>query len=224
MWSRSPAETNIHGDVFDFLRNTLLMRAASLILHDQPFSRINLVEPSEGRSRRIRFSSSPTTKGSERSKVVETGIVSVPSLANRAGDFSDSANTLTGKVNGAFLAQTLASRLGYGVAVGEPFYTPGCGSNSQCVFPGARIPQTALAVPASKMLQFIPTPNFGANEFSTDADKLRLNDDKGSARIDINSEKYGTFSVYYFADSYNLDNPYPSGFGGATLPGPNGAL
>ena len=73
------------------------------------------------------------------------------------------------------------------------------------------------------MLQFIPTPNLGTNEFSSGADKQRLNDDKGSARLDVNTSRYGTFSAYYFVDNYNLDNPYPSGFGGATLPGPNGA-
>ena len=71
-------------------------------------------------------------------------------------------------------------------------------------------------------MQFIPTPNLGANEFSNAANKLRLNDDKGSTRIDINTTRYGTFSAYYFADNYNLDDPYPSGFGGATLPGPDG--
>src|ERR1700675_2973004 len=72
------------------------------------------------------------------------------------------------------------------------------------------------------MLQFVPTPNFGTNEFPTAPNKQRLNDDKGAARIDINTQRYGTFSAYYFTDSYNLDNPYPSGFGGATLPGPGG--
>src|SRR6202030_3650097 len=100
---------------------------------------------------------------------METGVVSVPSIANRAGDFSDSVDTLTGKVNGTFLAQTLSGRLGYGVAVGEPFYTPGCSSTAQCVFPGAVIPQAALALPATKMLPFIPTPNLEASEFSTAA-------------------------------------------------------
>jgi hypothetical protein len=29
--------------------------------------------------------------------------------------------------------------------------------------------------------------------------------------------------AYYFIDRYNLDDPYPVGFGGATVPGPSGA-
>ena len=73
------------------------------------------------------------------------------------------------------------------------------------------------------MLQFIPLPNVGTNQFSSGAEKRRTNDDKGSARIDANTTKYGNFSAYYFIDRYNLDDPYPVGLGGATVPGPSGA-
>lgn len=212
-----------HGDAFEFLRNTALDARGFFDPARSTFQQNQFGGTLGGPIKKDKVFFFADYQGQRTVQGVETGIVSVPSLANRIGDFSDSANTLTGKVNGAFLAQTLASRLGYGVTVGEPFYTPGCASNSQCLFPGAMIPQAAFALPASKMMQFIPTPNVGASEFSTEADKLRLNEDKGSARIDINSTRYGTFSAYYFADNYNLDNPYPSGFGGATLPGPDGA-
>jgi hypothetical protein len=58
---------------------------------------------------------------------------------------------------------------------------------------------------------------------SRGAEKRRTNDDKGSARIDADTTKYGNFSAYYFIDRYNLDDPYPVGFGGATVPGPSDA-
>jgi hypothetical protein len=212
-----------HGDAFEFLRNTSLDARGFFDPARSTFQQNQFGGTLGGPIEKDKVFFFTDYQGQRTVQGVETGIVSVPSLANRNGDFSDSANTLTGKINGSFLAQTLASRLGYGVTVGEPFYTPGCVWNSQCVFPGAMIPQAAFALPATKLTQFIPTPNLGASEFSTEADKLRLNDDKGSARLDINTTRYGTFSAYYFADSYHLDNPYPSGFGGATLPGPNGA-
>ena len=73
------------------------------------------------------------------------------------------------------------------------------------------------------MLQYIPSPNVGSNQFSSGAEKQRTNDDKGSVRVDADTTKYGTLSAYYFIDRYNLDDPYPVGFGGATVPGPSGA-
>lgn len=211
-----------HGNVFEFLRNTALDARGFFDPTRGTFQQNQFGGTVGGPIKKDKVFFFADYQGQRTVQGVETGIVSVPSLANRAGDLSDSANTLTGKVNGSFLAQTLSSRLGYGVAVGEPFYTSGCTSNTQCVFPGAQVPQAAIATPATKMMQFIPTPNLGTNEFTTGADKQRLADDKGSVRIDINSSRFGTVSAYYFADNYNLDNPYPSGFGGATLPGPSG--
>jgi hypothetical protein len=66
-------------------------------------------------------------------------------------------------------------------------------------------------------------PHVGGNQFSSGAEKRRTTDDKGSVRFDANTTNYGTSSAYYFIDRYNLDDPYPVGFGGATVPGPSGA-
>jgi len=212
-----------HGDLFEFLRNTDLDARGFFDPARATFQQNQFGGTLGGPIKKDKVFFFSDYQGQRTVQGIETGVVSVPSFANRSGDFSDSAGTLTGRVNGAFLAQTLSSRLGYGVSVGEPFYTSGCNSNAQCVFPGAEIPQTAFAAPATRMLQFIPTPNLGGDEFSTGSEKQRLGDDKGSMRLDVNTARYGTFSAYYFADNYNLDNPYPSGFGGATLPGPGGA-
>jgi hypothetical protein len=218
----------LHGDVFEFLRNTNLDARGFFDPARSTFQQNQFGGAVGGPIKKGKIFFFTDYQGQRSVKGIETGVVSVPSLLNRAGNFSDlitpsNPNPLPGTVNGDFLAQALSKTLGYKVNAKEPFYTPGCSSNSQCVFPSAKIPQAAFALPATKTLQFIPTPNFGANEFSTGANKLRLDDNKGSARIDVNTARYGTFSAYYFADNYNLDNPYPSGFGGATLPGPSGA-
>jgi Carboxypeptidase regulatory-like domain len=213
-----------HGSVFEFLRNTALDSRGFFSPERSTFQQNQFGGTFGGpikKSKPLFFFAD--YQGQRTVQGIETGVVGVPSLANRVGDFSDSAKTLTGTVNGAFLAQTLSNRLGYPVATGEAFYVPDCASNAQCVFPSAVIPPNAFAAPATRMLKFIPTPNIGVAQFSSGAEKRRTNDGKGSGRLDLNTTRYGNFSGYYIADKYNLDDPYPSGFGGATLPGPSGS-
>src|SRR4029077_4741465 len=69
------------------------------------------------------------------------------------------------------------------------------------------------------LLPFIPVPNAGDGTFSTSSFGKKLRDDKGSFRFDANTQRWGMFSAYYFFDDYNLDNPYPTGQGGASVPG-----
>jgi hypothetical protein len=212
-----------HGSAFEFLRNTNLDARGYFSPERSTFQQNQYGGTFGGPIKKSKIFFFGDYQGQRTVEGIETGIVSVPSLLNRTGNFSDSASSLTGKVNGASLAQTLSGRLGYQVNNGESFYAPGCTSNTLCVFPNAIIPQTGFGLPATKMLQFIPSPNVGSNQFSSGAEKRRTNDDKGSVRVDADNTKYGTLSAYYFIDRYNLDDPYPVGFGGATVPGPSGA-
>lgn len=127
---------------------------------------------------------------------------------------------MTGAVNGAYWAGLLSERLGYAVSPGEPYYTSGCTNTSECVFPGAVIPQRAWSAPARSLLRYIPQPNAGDGQFSASGYDETLGDNKGALRIDGNS-RWGMLSAYYFADNYALNNPYPSAQGGASVPGFN---
>ena len=120
----------------------------------------------------------------------------------------------------AYWACQLSSQLGQNVQYNEPYYTPGCTSASQCVFPYATIPTRAWSAPAAKLLQYIPTPNVGSNAFSTSSQNETLGDNKAAARIDQNT-RWGNLSGYYFIDQYTLNNPYPTAQGGANVPGFN---
>ncbi len=123
-------------------------------------------------------------------------------------------------VSGPYLANLLAGKLGYNVISGEPYYTPGC-TSSTCVFPNAIIPQSVWSAPAKNLLQYIPTPNDGSSTFTTGAESQVVRDDKGSFRVDANTERFGLLTAYYFIDDYSLNNPYPTGQGGASVPGFN---
>jgi hypothetical protein len=158
-------------------------------------------------------------QGTRTTQGIETGNISVPSLAERAGDLSSVTDQLTGTVNGSYWANLLAGKLGYGVSAGEPYYVPGCTTTAQCVFPNAQIPQRAWSTPAQQLLKYVPSPNAGANKLSTGAFSKRVRDDKGSFRLDGNTRLFGLLTGYYFLDDYTLDNPYPGQQGGANVPG-----
>ncbi len=159
-------------------------------------------------------------QGTRMNEGVDTGLVQVPSLLNRAGNFSDRADQLSGMVSGPYLARQLTSKLGYGVSPGEPYYTPGCSNSLQCVFPNAVIPQRAWSLPAQKLMQYVPEPNAPGNYFSTSAVDETLLDDKGAVRVEATT-RLGMLSSYYFADDYSVNNPYPILQGGASVPGFN---
>ena len=89
------------------------------------------------------------------------------------------------------------------------------------IFPdGDIIPESEWSAPAKHLLQYIPQPNVGTNEFATSAYNETLRDDKGAFRLDHNGH-WGTLSAYYFLDDYTLNNPYPVAQSGASVPGFN---
>lgn len=209
----------IHGSGFEFLRNTAL-DARNFFSPESGFFRQNQFGGTIGgpiaKNKTFFFAD---YQGTRMNESVDTGLIPVPSAANRSGDFSANSASLTGNVSGPFLASLLSQRLGYAVSANEPYFTQGCALNTQCVFPNAIIPQQAWSEPAKHLLQYIPQANIGASSFSTASQGKTLRDDKTGLRIDGNSNRWGVLSAYYFFDDYLLDNPYPTGQGGASVPG-----
>jgi hypothetical protein len=211
---------SFHGSAFEFLRNTAL-DARGYFDPARPVFRQNQFGGTLGGPvKRTKAYFFGDYQGTRTNEGVETGLISVPSNPDRAGNLADIASTLTGSVSGSYLARLLSQpqKLGYTVSAGEPYYTPGCTSPSVCVFPNAVIPQNAWSTPALALLQYIPAPNNGPDQFSTSAYPQTVRDDKSSARIDANT-RFGQLSTYYFFDDYRLDNPYPGQQGGAGIPG-----
>jgi hypothetical protein len=209
----------LHGSGFEFLRNTSL-DARNFFSPERSFYRQNQFGGTAGGPIKInRFFFFGDYQETRQSQGIDTGLIPVPTVADRSGNLSDHADSLTGTVAGPYLGNLLSQKLGYTVSANEPYYTPGCSVSTQCVFPNAIIPVRAWSEPAKRLLHYIPPPNVGIGTFSSgDAGKL-LRDDKGSFRIDGNTQRWGTLSGYYYFDDYNLNNPYPTGQGGASVPG-----
>jgi Carboxypeptidase regulatory-like domain len=209
-----------HGNAFEFLRNTDLDAK-------------NFFSPTRGIFQQNQFGGTfggPIVhkklfffvdyQGTRMKQGVDTGLIAVPSSQDHTGDLSDSTSSLGGTVNGQYWANLLAQKLGYAVTPGEAYYTTGCVSSSQCVFPNATIPTSAWSAPATNLLKYIPEPNVGSNTFSTSGENEILGDDKGATRLDYDSH-WGLISLYYFIDQYSLNNPYPVAQSGASVPGFN---
>jgi hypothetical protein len=211
---------DFHGDAFEFLRNTTLDARNFFSAGRARFDQNQYGATLGGPVRRERVFFFADYQGTRMTEGVDTGLIRVPSAADRTGDLQDLAHQLTGAVDGAYWAGLLSQRLGYAVSPNEPYYTPGCTDAAACVFPGAVIPPRAWSAPARSLLAYIPQPNAGADQFSTAAYDQTLGDNKGAVRLDGNS-RWGMLSAYYFADHYTLDNPYPTAQGGASVPGFN---
>jgi len=211
-----------HGSGFEFLRNTRF-DATQYFSQSVPTFRQNQFGGTFGgpikKDKTFFFLDYQGTRQTQASPVT----TQLPSVGNFTGDFSDSAGSLTGSVNGPGFADVLNQRLSLPpgtISDGEPYYTAGCTSQAQCVFPNALIPKTAWSPVAVNMLNLglIPQPTLTNNpnfnfESSLYAQKLR--DDKGGIRVDQNTH-FGTLFAYYFIDDYLLNSPYPNG--GASIP------
>jgi len=208
----------LHGDLFEFLRNTDLDARNYFSPTRGDFHQNQYGATLGGPVRRDKIFFFVDYQGTRQIQGVDTGSIPVPSVAERSGNLSDEASSLTGTVSGSYFASLLSQKLGYRVAAGESYYTAGCVSSSQCVFPNAVIPTSAWSVPARNLLKYIPLPNIGPSSFATSSFNQNLGDDKGGARMDANTH-LGILSAYYFHDAFTLNNPYPVAQGGASVPG-----
>jgi hypothetical protein len=220
-----------HGDLFEFLRNTDLDARNYFSPTRGAFDQNQFGGTLGGPIHRNKVFFFADYQGTRLTQGIDTGEIPVPSLQDRAGNLSDlasafttvneSGNSVPTTVSGAYWANQLSQKLGYGVSAGEPYYFPGCTNSTLCVLPNATIPKSAWSAPAANLLQYIPTPNNSNGTFSTSSYNETLQDDKGAYRIDGSSTRWGMLSAYYFLDGWSQNNPYPIAQGGANVPGFN---
>ena len=116
-------DNTLHGSAFEFLRNTDL-DARNFFSPDRSFYRQNQFGGTVGgpiRKNQVFFFGD--YQGTRSNQGLDTGLISVPTLAERTGDLSGIAGSLTGNVSGPYLANLLSQNLGYKVAANEPYYT-----------------------------------------------------------------------------------------------------
>ena len=113
----------LHGSGFEFLRNTDL-DARNFFSPDRSFYRQNQFGGTVGGPiKKDKVFYFGDYQGTRTNQGLDTGLISVPTLAERAGNFQGVASALTGAVSGPYLANLLSQSLGYGVSANEPYYT-----------------------------------------------------------------------------------------------------
>src|SRR5580692_7342727 len=129
---------SFHGNVFEFLRNTVLDARGYFDPTRPDFRQNQFGGTLGGPVRRGKVYFFGDYQGTRTNQGVETGNISVPSLEERAGNFSDSPTAFSTNINGngtpiasvvnsacsndQCLAAVLQTSLGYAVTSVEPFY------------------------------------------------------------------------------------------------------
>jgi len=212
----------IHGDVFEFVRNTALDARDYFSATRGTFQQNQYGATAGGPIRKDKLFYFGDFQGTQMAQGKSSGEILVPTNAELNADFSDPslASSLTGCVSGPYIAGILGQSLGANVQAGDPYWptSTGCTAARPAVFPNSMIPKQAWSSPAVNLAKYIPGPNLPDGEFSTNSQNETLRDFKGAIHIDANS-RWGRISGYYGIDDYSLANPYPIQQGGATLPG-----
>jgi len=104
-------DNTLHGRAFEFLRNTDL-DARNFFSPDRSFYRQNQFGGTVGGPiRRNQVFFFGDYQGTRTNQGIDTGLISVPTAAERTGNLSGVAGELTGDVSGPYIASLLSQKL-----------------------------------------------------------------------------------------------------------------
>ena len=101
------------------------------------------------------------------------------------------------------------------MTVNEVYYTVGCTTATQCVFPNAQLSPTAFNPISANLLPYIlpanqPIGSNGTGQYLNSSEAIDLTDNKFSGRGDANSG-FGLLTAYYYFDKFNQTQPLLAG-------------
>lgn len=211
---------DLHGNVFEFFRNRALNTRGFFDTEKPQFNQNQFGGTVGGAIRKDRTFFFLSSEGRQIRQGISSDLVTVPTAAERTGDFSGSP-AFTGTLQDAFLAQTLNERPGCGAAVAAGGGVPVAPNTPwSAIFPGNKIPvqcsdQTALDL----MNQFVPLPDSGASTFQA----VPVQSDSAvqtTLRIDQTLNAQNQLTFYYYFDNDTTAQPFSTFEAtGANVPG-----
>ena len=214
-----------HGDTYEFFRNRALNTRGFFDTDKPKFNQNQYGGTFGGPIKKDRTFFFVSAEDRDIRQGISSDLVTVPTVAERGGDFSQGPsgpqNPFAGTLNDDYLAGVMNQRPGCASAVAQEGGAPlAAGTAWAAIFPNNKIPtqcfdQTALDL----MNQYVPLPNRGLNQLQL-VPVERSNAIQTTTKIDHRINDAHQLSFYYFLDDSNDSRPF-SRFqqAGADVPG-----
>ncbi|MCU1273815.1 MAG: TonB-dependent Receptor Plug Domain protein, partial [Bryobacterales bacterium] len=204
---------NFHGDAYEFFRNRALNTRGFFDTEKQKFNQNQFGGTLGGPIRKNRTFFFVSAEDREILHGTPSDLVTVPTAAERSGDFSQGPSgpqsTFSGTLTDEYLAGVLNGRSGCASAVAQAGGSPlAAGTAWSAIFPNNKIPSQCFDPTAvDLMTQYVPLPNRGLNQLQL------VPVQKGSAiqsttKIDHKFNDAHQLSFYYFFDDSAEQRPF----------------
>ena len=204
---------DIHGDAYEFFRNRALDTRGFFDSEKSKFNQNQFGGTLGGPIKKDRTFFFVSAEDREILQGTSSDLVTVPTVAERGGDFSQGPNgpqsTFSGTLTDSYLAGVLNQRPGCAGAVAQGGGAPlAAGTPWSAIFPNNKIPtpcfdQTALDL----MNQYVPLANRGLNQLQL-VPVDHLSGIQSTTRIDHRINDAHHLSFFYFFDDSADDRPF----------------
>lgn len=209
-----------HGDAYEFFRNRVLNTRGFFDTAKPKFNQNQFGGTLGGPIVRNKTFFFLSAEQREIRQGISSDLVTVPTAAERSGDFS-SSDPFSGTLTDDYLAGVMNQRPGCASAVAANGGAPlAAGTAWAGIFPGNRIPPACFDATAADLLQqFVPLPNLGAITLQTVPVKS-VSGTQWTARIDHKLTDRRQLNFYYYFDDSSIAQPFARfQASGANVPG-----
>ncbi len=209
-----------HGDLYEFFRNKALNTRGFFDTEKPKFNQNQYGGTFGGPIRKNKTFFFVSAEERQIRQGISSDLVTVPTLAERMGDFSG-VGPFAGTLNDGFLASTISQRPGcVGAIAAEGGAPPAAGTAWAAIFPNSRVPTQCFEPTAAALLtQYVPLANFGSNTYQA----VPVQPEDGiqwTARVDQRISDKHQLNVYVYYDDDARAQPFAHfQAAGANLPG-----
>ena len=214
-----------HGDLYEFFRNTDLDARGFFDTSRPDFHQNQFGGTFGGPIKKNKTFFFVSVEDRQIVQGISSDLVTVPTAAERTGDFSQlpggPQNTFSGTLNDNYLASALNSRPGCANAVaGQGGAAIAPGTAWSAIFPNNQIPTQCFDPTAAALMnRYVPLPNSGGNIYQTVANQTETGL-QTTFRLDQHISDRHQLSFYYYFDNDTQTQPFSTfEAAGADLPG-----